>query len=476
MSERAYRALLIGNATYQALPKLNGPPIDVAELHKALLDPETGLHGEGQLVGPLVDLTTDQMRREIAGFFGSGRHGEQLLFYFSGHGTPSDEQDLWLCGTNTITGRDDQLIATALEAATIEKLMRDSGAEAKIIILDCCHSGGFFKGDGDLPYHLRGEGCYGLFSTHGHKLAEDTAKPGLPSPFTGALIEALRSGAVDRDDDGFVDIDDIYLCVLDRLRQAERPTPTRSMSGPTIGTVALARRRCRAADRAARREQLSWPESVILPTGPPPMAPVPPEAPRFRIAQALVTNNQYAQFLSEPENREWRLGVLPVPGYLAHWQGDGFAVLREHPVVNVTPLAAEAYTRWATRRWGRELRLPRLDEWEAAARVGRARDDFASADADAGRVNFRGSEGRLSATGVFPLNDYGVADLIGNAYDLCLAPGSTSVADGVIGCGGTFRTPRHLLGRPLRVDPGECRSDLGFRCVQPVPGGGCLDE
>ena len=173
MSERAYRALLIGNATYQALPKLNGPPIDVAELHKALLDPETGLHGEGQLVGPLVDLTTDQMRREIAGFFGSGRHGEQLLFYFSGHGTPSDEQDLWLCGTNTITGRDDQLIATALEAATIEKLMRDSGAEAKIIILDCCHSGGFFKGDGDLPYHLRGEGCYGLFSTHGHKLAED---------------------------------------------------------------------------------------------------------------------------------------------------------------------------------------------------------------------------------------------------------------------------------------------------------------
>jgi Sulfatase-modifying factor enzyme 1/Caspase domain len=476
MSERAYRALLIGNASYQGLPELNGPAVDVAELHKALLDPETGLHSEGQFVGPLVDLTADQMRREIAMFFGSGQEGEQLLFYFSGHGERSFGNDLWLCGTNTIIGRDDQLIATALEAATIAKLMRNSNATAKVIILDCCYSGGFFKGDGDLPYHLRGAGCFGLFSTHGHVRAEDVAKSGTPSPFTGALIDALRSTAVDRDDDGFADIDDIYLSVLDRLRQADRPVPTRSMSGSTVGTVALARRRRGVRAPVTGPEPPRWPEWVILPTGPPPMVPVPPKEPRFRMAQALVTNRQYAQFLAEPENRQWRLGELPVPGYLAHWQGNGFAVLSEHPVVNVTPLAAEAYTRWVTRRWGRELRLPRADEWETAARAGRARDDFASADADFGRVNFRGSEGRLSATGVFPLNDYGVADLVGNAYDLCLAPGSASAAEGVIGCGGTFRTPRHLLDRPRRVDPGECRSDLGFRCVQPIPEGGCPDE
>jgi formylglycine-generating enzyme len=467
MAERAYRALLIGNANYRSLPQLNGPPADVVELHKALLDPETGLHGEGQIAGPLVDLTADRMRHEIAAFFGSGRKGEQLLLYFSGHGTRSDAHDLWLCGTSTITGRDDQLIATALEAATITKLMRDSSATAKIIILDCCYSGGFFK-DGELPYHLQGAGCFGLFSSYGHELAEDVSKPGTPSPFTSALIEALRSAAVDRDDDGFVDIDDIYLCVLDRLRQAERPVPTRSMSGSTVGTVALARRSRMAAYRAGRPEQPRWPEGVILPTGPPPMVPVPPDAPRFRIAQTMVTNRQYAQFLADSENRDWRPGTLPAPGYLAQWQGDGFAVLSEHPVVNVTAMAAEAYTRWASRRWGREVRLPRADEWESAARAGRTRDDFATADADAGRVNFRGSEARLSATGVFPLNEYGVADLIGNAYDLCLAPGAVSAAEGVIGCGGTFRTPRHLLGRPVRVDPRECRSDLGFRCVQEV--------
>jgi formylglycine-generating enzyme len=477
MSERAYRALLIGNARYQGLPHLYGPPVDVAELREVLLDPSTGLYSAGQVVGPLVDLTADQMRREIAAFFGSGREGEQLLLYFSGHGARSiTANDLWLCGVTTTTGRDDELIATALEAATVEKLMRASSATAKVIILDCCHSGGFFKGDGDLPYHLQGMGCFGLFSTHDYRKTPDTTEPGTPSPFTGALIEALWSGALDRDDDGFVDIDDIYLCVLDRLRRASRPVPTRSMSGPTVGTVALARRSRRTVGSGMRPEPPRWPEGVILPKGPPPMVPVPPESPRFRMAQALVTNGQYAQFLAEPENRKWRLGALPVPDYLGQWQGDGFAVLREHPVVNVTALAAEAYTRWATLRWGKELRLPRAEEWEAAARAGRTRDDFASADASAGRANFRGSEARLSATGVFPLNDYGVADLIGNAYDLCLAPGSASAAEGVIGCGGTFRTPKHLLGRPLRVGPEECRSDLGFRCVQPIAEGGCLDE
>jgi hypothetical protein len=50
-----------------------------------------------------------------------------------------------------------------------------------------------------------------------------------PSPFTRALVEGLRTGEADRNDDGFVSINELFDYLEDRVRQlSPAQTPTKS--------------------------------------------------------------------------------------------------------------------------------------------------------------------------------------------------------------------------------------------------------
>ncbi|GIG59598.1 hypothetical protein Lfu02_39700 [Longispora fulva] len=238
MPDRRYRALLVVNGDYPAdpagLPALRGPRLDGELLRAALTDPVTGLHQQPD-VRVLVDADRHTVMSALEEFFTGAGRDDQLLFYYSGHGQLDLFGRLHLCASDTrLAG----LRYTAVPARDIHDLLGESRARAKVVILDCCHAGGF-KGPPDLPRALAGRGRFVLASSLSTQQTQDAAEGETASPFTRFLAESLLAGAPDLDGDGYVSVEDLYRHVSDRMHEHGLSTPQRHFDD-SIDSVALA--------------------------------------------------------------------------------------------------------------------------------------------------------------------------------------------------------------------------------------------
>ncbi len=244
-AEQKFRALLVGNWTYprdaDQLPTLVGPRYDLPLLQAALTDPVTGLHRPEDMT-VLADCPREEILGRLDEFFGEAGREDQVLFYYSGHGRPNLEDQLYLCASDTVTNR---LVSTAISATDISQMISGCRARAKVVILDCCYSGSF-KSGAITPQRLGGEGRFVLTSSRRAQLSDDSTAPNEPSPFTRFLAEALQGGAEDGDEDGLVSIDDVYRHVRDRLRERAGSTPQRDFD-QAVGEPVLARTAAGAA-------------------------------------------------------------------------------------------------------------------------------------------------------------------------------------------------------------------------------------
>jgi hypothetical protein len=201
-----YRALLIGNSIFEAdagLNGLNAPVKDVARLHKALVNPSTGMFDEGS-VRLVTEATCDRILDELDEFFSSARRDDLALLYYSGHGVLDAHGQLYLCGRNTVSIR---LLRTAVGNRRINEFIHDSACQRTVIVLDCCSSG-LFKGGGSVETQLAGPGRYIVSSTRGAELANDAALPTGTSLFTEYFVQGLLGEA--RAEDGYIALRDIY--------------------------------------------------------------------------------------------------------------------------------------------------------------------------------------------------------------------------------------------------------------------------
>ena len=230
-----YRALLIGNSTFGAdasLNPLNAPTKDVARLHRALVDTATGLFDD-EHVRLVTERTADELLDELDIFFNSAHRDDLLLLYYSGHGLLDERNQLFLCGRNT---RSDRLLRTAVSNVRINEFIAQSVARCTVIILDCCGSG-MFKG-GDIGVQLAGPGRYVVSSTRGSALANDAATPTGTSLFTEYLVRGLLGEAEDRNEDGFVDLREIYDYVQNKLTSTTKQVPHCRFDGDAAVTLA----------------------------------------------------------------------------------------------------------------------------------------------------------------------------------------------------------------------------------------------
>ena len=175
------KALVIGIDNYPSSP-LSGCVNDATSVSQLLRK-----NGDGS---PNFDVlqkdnirTKAELKRMISELFGSSV--ETALFYFSGHGCKNNVDGYIVTPDYT---KDDE----GVSMTEILKIVNNSRALNKIVILDCCYSGTF--GNGALSDKLTeiSEGVTILTASMEDQTARESGGHGV---FTNLLIEALSGGA-----------------------------------------------------------------------------------------------------------------------------------------------------------------------------------------------------------------------------------------------------------------------------------------
>jgi caspase domain-containing protein len=237
------RALLIGNEHYddsRFLP-LPSTRADIWGLEQVLRHRNIGGFGS---ITSRDNLTADDMRMAISEFMGECEPDELALVYFSGHGTRlvRDGGEFHFIATDTDF---DRIAETGVSASFVNEQLEQGWAAQKIMMIDCCRSGGFAVGlrtsdrqplsvaksaEQEQPL-LTSRGVYVLSSSRaGEDSYADRDSTGevRPSAFTAEVIEALRTGKVSRDGKGDVSVEDLFHYVNRRMRaQGARQVPVK---------------------------------------------------------------------------------------------------------------------------------------------------------------------------------------------------------------------------------------------------------
>jgi WD40 repeat protein len=225
-------ALVVAVDRYErpALRRLAAPAADAAALAEVLGDAELG----GFDVDVLHNATSWSISQRVERLFAERHPSDLVLLHFSGHGLKDDSGELYLAGTNTAP---ELLASTAIAASWLNRLMRRTRAQRVVLLLDCCYGGAFERGvltraGGDIDVGDRfgkgrldeGRGLAVItastameYAFEGRQLTD--GGPHGPSLFTGALVEGVRTGAADRDHDGYVSLGELYEYIYDRVRE-----------------------------------------------------------------------------------------------------------------------------------------------------------------------------------------------------------------------------------------------------------------
>jgi hypothetical protein len=250
------RALIIANDLYEndGLRHLLSPAADAEALGRVLGDAEVG----GFDVRVVHNEPSHVMGAHVEDLFSEAKPDDVLLVHFSGHGLKSESGELYFAARNT---RPNRLGSTALSADFVQRCMRASRSRSIVLLLDCCYGGAFGQGvavraAGDVNVldsfpggrgGGRGRAVISASSSmeyafEGDRLADEQGRS--PSVFTTALVEGLSTGDADRDEDGWVSLNELYEYVFDRVRE-RNPNQTPSRDVEMQGELYLARSRRR---------------------------------------------------------------------------------------------------------------------------------------------------------------------------------------------------------------------------------------
>jgi len=149
----------------------------------------------------------------------------------------------------------------------------------------------------------------------------------------------------------------------------------------------------------------------------------------FAVGKYLVTRAQYAQFAAMTHRPMAKGCVVLSSTKDPSWQNPGFAQTDDHPVVCVTWVDAQDYTRWLSQRTGKRYRLLTEAEWEYAARAGstgafpwgaKPSHEYANYGADTPYTPLAFGRDKwlyTSPVGSFPPNAFGLYDMHGNVTE-----------------------------------------------------------
>jgi uncharacterized caspase-like protein len=213
-------ALVIGNSNYQdeRLPDLKSSIVDAERFAELLADQKVGAFTH---VEKLIDENSETVKRYIERFFSKKTREDLLLLYFSGHGIRSQSGQLFLAAKDT---SQDYLRSTGIPANFIKENMDESYSQRQILLLDCCYGGAMVEGSKSGNEVGQPVNSISAFQSSGFGRIIITASESMQyaydgdrvdghtenSAFTNYLIEGLGTGNADSDNDGLVDINELY--------------------------------------------------------------------------------------------------------------------------------------------------------------------------------------------------------------------------------------------------------------------------
>ena len=222
-------ALLVGVSKFDdpKLAKLTAPQEDVQAFAAVLRDPARGGFDGVEIC---IDQDLQSIREQLSTLLDDRRPDDMVLFYYSGHGIMAKGQRLFLA-----TGRSsfDRPQISSLWASEMRELLEQSRAGKQVVILDCCHSGGFAEGAKgvatpitDETFGSDAEGQYVLTATDALQFAYDAAgalregtETGGLSRFTSWLVDGLGKGEAAPDKD-LITLDELFEYLGRRARAA----------------------------------------------------------------------------------------------------------------------------------------------------------------------------------------------------------------------------------------------------------------
>ncbi|MEP5658658.1 MAG: SUMF1/EgtB/PvdO family nonheme iron enzyme [Hyphomicrobiales bacterium] len=249
MGER--HALLIGMDFFQdeKLSRLLAPKDDVYALREALLDSRIGAFDSAEV---LFNSDLVPLQSALHNLFDGRAPDDLLLLYYTGHGLIDRSGALYLSLHNSNASTPS---IGSLEADFVRKRMKESHAEAQIVVLDCCHSGAFMDGAKRAvdqqavtgqTFDIGGKGQYILsacsateFAFEAGQLREGDPDARPRSIFTECFVNGLTSGDAAPQSDT-VSIDSLYHYTRAKVLDRNMPMdPQRWISGGS-GDLVLA--------------------------------------------------------------------------------------------------------------------------------------------------------------------------------------------------------------------------------------------
>ncbi len=230
---RRKHAILIGSSEF---PESNGSlsPLacaatDVRELKALLSDPQYSRFDNVQVA---LDLPHYEVLLRINKVMRKASREDQIFLFYSGHGLLDSEARLHLATVNT---EPEHLHATTIPADSLRSLFRETQCRRIVIVLDCCFAGtagGQLELDRFLQDSFRdtsdaiGSGyAVCVIAASAADQAAYAPADGASSYMTAAMIEVIRSGRADRNQDGVVTIEEVYHGVRQEMSVAGLAEP-----------------------------------------------------------------------------------------------------------------------------------------------------------------------------------------------------------------------------------------------------------
>ncbi|NEQ39873.1 MAG: Clp protease [Okeania sp. SIO3I5] len=222
-------ALLIGVSEYlPEFPALPSAVKDVEAMKEVLGNSEMGGFDH---IKELKNYNRQEIELAIYELFANRNKDDVLLLYFSGHGVKSREGNLFLATPKTRKDTRGIVKRTAVAASVLQDEMNDSFSQRLVVILDCCYSGAFTKGmtakgdeNIDIQAELGGKGRAILMSSSAVQSSFESEGSEL-SIYTKYLVEGIKTGAADTDNNGKISADELHQYVSQKVHE-ESPAMT----------------------------------------------------------------------------------------------------------------------------------------------------------------------------------------------------------------------------------------------------------